>query len=64
MVQFMESHIEDKMYGLSYKGYKVWRLIERLQCMETYLEAAMYGDTYGSYNVCRLINRYNVWRNI
>jgi len=26
-VQCMETHIEGTMYGVSYRGYNVWRLI-------------------------------------
>jgi len=51
----METHIEVTMYGASYVGYKVWRLIHRVQCMETYIEGTMYGETYREYNLWRLI---------
>jgi len=40
----MEIHIEGTMYGVSYAGYKVWRLIYRVQCMEIHIEVTMYGD--------------------
>ena len=33
----METHIEGKMYGDSYRGYNVWSLILRVQSMETHI---------------------------
>jgi len=41
----MEIHMEGKIYGVSYGGYKVWRLFYRVQCMETHIEGIMYGDS-------------------
>jgi len=40
-----ETHIEVTMYGGSYRGYNVWRLIE----------ATMYVVSYRGYNVWRNI---------
>jgi len=51
----MEIHKESTMYGDSYIGYNVWRLIEKVKCMETHIEGTMYGDSYRGYNVWRLI---------
>jgi len=51
----METHIEDTMYGDTYRGYNEWRLIQKVQCMETHVEGAMYGNSYREYNVWRLI---------
>jgi len=54
------------MYGGSYRGYNVWRLIQRVQCMETHIEGTMnrdsymgtrYGDSYRRYNVWSIISR-------
>jgi len=42
----METHIEGTMYGDSYRGYNVWRLIKRVSRMENHIEGTMYGDSY------------------
>jgi len=54
MVQCMEFHIECIMYGDSYKGYKLWRLIERVQGLEPHEDGTMYVESYRGYNVWRL----------
>jgi len=51
----MENHVEVTVSGDSYRGYNVWRLIDRLQCMETHIEGIMFGDSYRGYSVWRLI---------
>ena len=66
----MEIHIEDTLYGDSYRGYNVWRLIYRVeymdtlmevQCIETHIQCTMYGGSYRGYNL-RGHRVYNVWR--
>jgi len=42
----METHIKGTMYGDSYSGYNVLRLIKRVKCMTTYIDVTMYGDSY------------------
>ena len=43
----METHIEGTMYGTSYIGYKVWRLIESVRKFkETLINGSMFGDSY------------------
>jgi len=34
------------MYGDSFRGYKVWRFIETVQCEEAHIVSTMYGDRY------------------
>jgi len=51
----MEIHIKGTMYGDSYRGYNVWRLIYRVQCTETHIEGIMYGHSYREYNAWRLV---------
>jgi len=38
----MDAHIEGKIYRDSYRGYKVFRLIQVVQCMETHIEGTNY----------------------
>jgi len=45
----METHREGKMYGDSYRLYKVRRFIYRVQCMESHIEGTMYGDSFRGY---------------
>jgi len=42
----METHIGITMYGDTYRGYNVRRLIQRLQFMEIRREGKIYGDSY------------------
>jgi len=42
----MESHIEVAMYGDSYRGFSVSRLLYRLQSLETHIECAIFGESY------------------
>jgi len=51
----METHMEGKIYGDSYRRYKVWRPVEGFNCMETRIEHAMHGNSYRGYNVWILI---------
>jgi len=51
----MYTHIEGTMYGDSYRGYNVWRLISSVKCTEFHIEGSMYGNSH---------RRYNVWRHI
>jgi len=51
----METHIEGTMYGVSYVGYKVWKLKYKVKCMENHIQVPMYGDSYRGYNVWRII---------
>jgi len=41
----MEIHIDVTMYGGSYRGFNVRRIIYRVQCMETHIKGTMYGDS-------------------
>ena len=40
----MGTNLEDTMYFVSYRGYKVWKLIKWVQFMETHKEGKMYGE--------------------
>jgi len=37
----METHIEGTIYGDTFRGYNVWRFIERVQRKETHLVGKM-----------------------
>jgi len=54
-LKYMETHIDGKVYGDSYRGYNVWRHIRREQCMETHIEFTMHGVSYREYNLWRLL---------
>jgi len=41
----METHIVVRIYGDSYIGCNVWRIILREQCMETNMKITIYGDS-------------------
>jgi len=60
----METHIDCKMCGISYGGYKIWSLIDRVQCMETPIEGTMYVVSYGGTTFGDSYIGYNVWRYI
>jgi len=45
-LQCMKTHIEGTIYGDSYRRYKLWRLIERLQFMESNKDSTMSGGSY------------------
>jgi len=51
----METHIEGIIFGYSYGGYNVRRLILRLQFMVIHRGGKMYGDSYRAYNVWRIM---------
>jgi len=51
----MENHLDITMYGGSYRGYNVWRFIQRVQSLETHIEGTMYGESYIGYNLWRLV---------
>jgi len=51
----METHIDGTNYGVSYRGYNVWRLIWREQSLEIHKKGTIYGGSYRGYNVWRPI---------
>ena len=51
----MKTHIEVTIYGDSYIGCNVWRVIQRVECMDSLIEGTMYGDVCRGYNVWSLI---------
>jgi len=62
MVKCMDSHIEVTLFGDSYRGYNVWRILYRIQCMDTHVGVTQYGEIFRVYNVWRIIYGYNVRR--
>jgi len=51
----METHLDVKMYGDSYKSCNVWRILWWVQCMESHIENSMNGISYRGYKLWSLV---------